>query len=532
MIRYTVRCSEIEHLPSQEQRTLQVGERFDIVYLLDPPTSRSPLRRVVMRQARGDWPRPSEPSRLYLLRCELVDDPPLSFRVVEVSTANPVASRADDRSFRLGIEDRIVSGQPLSFRSSAQEEVRFSLDVDLSTSRGLNAGVGGADWRRSPAQDIVAFEGWLVPDVSETLSVPIAAVKDRLAKAWKAVVAQRTTIYLLMPYAIYLGSGIILYKLGSRDKEEAEARATALQAELDGARQALLAISATESSCQETRGELANRLQDATAAAEAAAARALDLAGTLERVGSKGGAWVSGKELLALDAAWASATTTAVARTILSTPSRPEAATLKPCLDQLEATTGRVPTYVLTWSSDDNLLCPDAFTGTLGGVARAGRWALNARDANDFGPANLQTTGDPLQNDRWSAYTLANGVGEMRDAILQAEVGGRPPVAPSQADLWALTLLDAYTQLPSLASGALDDPGSTCVSRLMGQLAGADKDAAVGEPVLPDLLSVAKGAALEGVQPDAGCPWMPTSFAASAKRALLGPARLGMVQDG
>lgn len=542
MSRYDVRCQEQEHLPALLRLRVNAGERFDLLLLQDPATVRSPLRRLVLRPVYGD---PSAVAaqpvqapedlgrRVRVLRCMVEERPSLGFRVVEHSETFPVESREGEQAFRLGTDDVITPGQSLVVGAGAQGDLRFALSAELGTNRGLNAGVGGSDWRRSPAQDLVVYPGWITPDVKATLDGPVKAAKAKLAALAKAASAYRTSAYLVLPYAVFLVSGGVLYSMSTRDEKAAEARAEALQVQLDAANQALAAVTSTAQTCEDDRGDLALRLNDKTEAAQAAASKALDLGATEERVGLSGAAWAKLPALVALDAKLQATTTDAVAAQILDADAPLDLDDIQPCLDQTEATAGSAPEYLLLWSPDEDLLCPDSFTGSIQGVPRAGRWALSARVARDFGPALMDPVGDDpldeLANDRWSSYALANGERALREAILNAEVRGRPPVAPSQADLWALALLDAYSQLPSQASGANDETGAACVSRLMTQVDQATAAPELGAPVLPDLLSVAGGAALPGVQPDAGCPWVSGGFQAGAKRALLAVARQGRV---
>ena len=143
-----------------------------------------------------------------------------------------------------------------------------------------------------------------------------------------------------------------------------------------------------------------------------------------------------------------------------------------------------------------------------GGICVSGRWRDltgrwdSSRVAKEFGAADpalgeaseaaeiQDLNADPRMNDRWSAYTLASGVRSIQSAILGAKTAGRPPVAPSQSQLWSLALWHAYNSMPSTAGGTLDSTAVECVEGLIDDLVAQTESAQPGEPIIPDMVQV------------------------------------------
>lgn len=166
-----------------------------------------------------------------------------------------------------------------------------------------------------------------------------------------------------------------------------------------------------------------------------------------------------------------------------------------------------------------------------GGVSRGGGWGVSARAAREFGVPESAAkaspdgeTADPRLNDRWSAYTLTTGVRTLQEALLTADTSDRPPVAPGMAQLWTLALWDAYNRMPSPGDGVMDKTAADCVADLLLERLASSPPAAPGEPLLPDLASVALGEPFK-VTPTAGCPWTGDSFQKGAASALRAAAR-------
>ena len=74
--------------------------------------------------------------------------------------------------------------------------------------------------------------------------------------------------------------------------------------------------------------------------------------------------------------------------------------------------------------------------------------------------------------------------------------------------------------MPSTPDGALDASLDTCLDRLLTHRVETAPPAAPGDPVLPDIVSVATGDVSMPAPPTPGCPWPQGVIRRSAGAAL------------
>ena len=201
---------------------------------------------------------------------------------------------------------------------------------------------------------------------------------------------------------------------------------------------------------------------------------------------------------------------------------------------------GDLAEYVLVWHPDPapSKVCSANYEANLLGRNTMGRWGLSVRAARDFGSdivaSPLDTTGavrDPRTDQRWAAAVLTSGVRQFQEALLGFDPLGRPPVAPSQSQLWALTLWSAFNEMPDEAEGVLDKPPTECVSDLLQEIKVNAPPAPPGEPLLPDLVSVALGEVEILPSATIECPWREQSIRNGAAAALRAVATLAEIND-
>lgn len=148
--------------------------------------------------------------------------------------------------------------------------------------------------------------------------------------------------------------------------------------------------------------------------------------------------------------------------------------------------------------------------------------------SRDFGSI-VEFEGDVRFNERWSSETLATGLRDIMNTILDADTGDRPPVTPSQIHLWSLALFDAYNRMPSPAEGAMDRPATECVAEAIQELARRYQPAEPGQPVLPNVADVAAGEEVR-VTPSSGCPWPADAINRGAAASLRAVTQASLIQ--
>ncbi len=527
MSRVQVVVLERGRLPAQMSVTVEPGEAFVLTWRDD---RQERLRRILPGPRRGDGGGRLGANEIVALRIEPGERP------IAVEAYNPAWKLfhvLDDARRRVVTDEYYPAGSRFRLMqgSGAEERELAEIVLDLATgeARGLSSAVGGSDHRRSNADALATPAGWILPSATATLQEPLDALLAKAEALKKKLAALQTPLMYLVPYALFAGAGGVLYVNSTADLRAAEDQVQALDGELKRAQQALDAAAAGLEECNTNRVALAGQVEERRLQHEAAARAALDA--MRSRKAALSLVVADAAALDAIDTARVDALVAAIADQ-MAVDRAPDPAVVGPCLAQDVELAGRLPVWALLWHPVPEELCPDSSTVLGTTVALKGRWGLSDRIADELGPADLAVAGEALANDRWAANTLANAWSAIHGELIEPTADGRAPVAPGEAEAWALALTHAYGQLPAPLAGTLDTTVEACVSGLVASVEASAKAAEVGEPVLPPLAAVAKGQALEGVRPNPGCPWTAASFpdgAAATVRAIA--RRASIVQE-
>ena len=298
---------------------------------------------------------------------------------------------------------------------------------------------------------------------------------------------------------------------------------------------------ANEMACLEERQALAGRLKDIAEQKKVLAKQALNFSFAQSVSEDIGGKRMVSKPTEPFDEQYRKNTLKAVVFAIETVQAN--ASEMDFCLEQNPVLGADLPRYMLTWHPDRDLVCPLEYSAIEGGINRMGPWGLSTRVAKEFGAQNLsaggeagseqlaEQLGDPRMAARWSATTLAIGMREVQFTLLTTDTGTRPVVAPSQMHLWSLALWDAYNRLPSPASGVLDKPVGYCVEETITKLMKKPDPSVPGQPILPDLTTIASGDKTLNISPSASCPWPTGVFEDAAEAAIQAVANLSIYVD-
>ncbi len=528
----TLQCFEPQARPSRVAIRLEAGEIFAVLLLQEstnggaPAESSAQLRQTVLRRADEAPP----PGATLLLEAEIREGRPGDPRVLRARNVPGAVKleilRPDVRSIAtMGSEWR--SGTRLEASLDDLSSVVFTLEVQAEVAQGARAGVGAGRLRRADqVESAMSSAFWIIPTAAATLADPKARAMTWIAtQAKKAGISPALFSPLLFMSGIGVGLGFLAYREYSKAQEAeekaaiAEERAMAAEAGRDAA---LVA----EAACVEERKELAGELddQDTTRAlqAEIALSAPLSQAVAVEM----GGARMGTAEALTFDQQATDNAKKHAATEMAKLRDAPE--NTERCLGLAEILGQDLPPYVLLWHPDPELVCPDKYAVVDAGVDRMGAWGLSKRASLVFGSSDGAPGGgaDPRVNDRWSAHTMATGLRAFENALLAADTGPRPPVAPGQAQLWSLALWDAYNRMPDPAEGVMNEAPEACIANLVAEIAATSPPAAPGQPVLPDIVAVALGQPLQ-VSPTAGCPWPSGALNMGAKAAFRAVAHMG-----
>jgi hypothetical protein len=521
MSRFFVECTEPAARPMR--RILEVAEGAEFAVYVAPGAPG--LRRTVLRGA-DDHP-PAGARFVCSLR---VDAGVLS--VVDTSASVTLELLRSGARSRVVGGVRVPAGAPLELVLPDDERVAWSIGVRRTFDRGAAAGVSGSGTRRSRVRYGTDNPWWILLDGPDLL---IGLTKkawdqgrDRLAKlGFDGRVATMVAGFVL--------SGVLFGWVAFSQWSAAGAAtewADGAESALARAEAAQAAALQTELACLAQREELVASLGEVEQARRVAAERALQLTASRTAALQGGGAAIAAPEAVAIDQLRVTPLVDAVVARLGQAEGDPA-----PCLAQEAALGKDLPRYLLTWHPDAPRTCPADYRSGDGGIAKAGRFGLSDRVARDFGPAGdfgtgggtdalVDLLGDPRHEDRWSAFSAASGLRATVRTLLGARGLTRPAVAASEAHLWSLALLDAYNRMPSPAEGVLDEDLPTCVEALLLELAARPSPPVPGEPVLPDLVSVADGRFRVVPTPTPGCPWPADAVQLGADAALRAAARL------
>lgn len=409
------------------------------------------------------------------------------------------------------------------------EHTTLTLQVVRDAVQGALPGAGGLEFGADAALIDLGTALWALPTASNVLAAPGARVLSAVkASAQKLRLPPTLITPLIFGITLLLTMGYSAWT--NHQRAEGAAAEAEAQAQAQAAAQAQATLAqAGEATCMEERNELAAELQDATTLRRTA------LEGVLQRTQAQATAMVyAGQQILSSETvpydqqAWERL----LAQLVPMVGSVSVAASqVKDCQDQVESLGRELPALVLLWHPQEDQSCRDPYRRVEGQVDLAGPWGLSVRAARLYGegfsptPAELGREADPRLRVPWSARTYANGLNAALRGLLTAQRGGRPPLAPSTAPLWAVAVWDAYNRLPEPVQGGESTPVEVCAADLVAQVAASPRTLTPGEPVLPDITLIAGGAHPELFQATTACPWPRGSLHEGAARALLAAAR-------
>lgn len=506
-----LRCDEVDHLPASMELPVAKEELVSLWWL--PTAAESRLRRVI---ATAGGPPQDDATPMLTLRVQGVRDGALA--CVSFDESFEVLVEEGSRAERVLSDDELRSGVNLRVTAPGGQSTRISLTVLAGAAQGLNAAVGGSDHRRTNAAALAASpEAWRLPTPSEAAEAPLDALKGVWKRLEDLYAAHRTTILMFAPYVLFMGTGAVLYTLSTDELTSVTAERDALATELTRAQQALTALTAADADCHAERDVLAATLNDTRARFESAASLTLNLTRARRDAFLIGGANLTEPGLDRIDADRGQALITAVVSSMMT--QTPDPAALATCLAATPTLDGRLSDYTLLTAASPGIPCPDAHEQLIDGVLVRGRLSLAPHATSRYGPSAEGRGADPTQDLDWSAFTLLNGVSRVKRALLLADVSGRPPVAPAEAEAWSLGLWVALNLSPTTAGADNIGPVEDCVPSLLTQLAQAQRAPLAGEPILPSLAETAKTPP-RGVITSPACPWTAAGISRAAQITL------------
>ena len=518
----TLRCVEPNMRPAQIGLDLHPGSRIRLYLLGDQPEGFTGLRRTVFRPADENPPLGAQ----LLLGIEVSAS---GMVLQEVSRATPV------EIIRGEIRSRVSSGLFLKaagrFEALLTPTSRFEFSVSL-TSRSAAGGQAISAGSARASQMLAASRGamWLVPTMWTLMTDADDVVIDNLKAIGKRLGLSQTAIRYLVTVGFYFVSMAAMWYYQESQQADLEVRGGEAEASLARSEASREASLESEATCLRDRQELVTALNEkremlalqaeAALSLTAAQATALDMAG--ERL--------AGPDLQKRDAASKPNLIDLVAFAIEDSPkiNVPEE-----CLKYESLLGDDLPRYLLLWHPVDDVACPIQYTDVVDGVSIAGRWGLSERVAREFGAVDpaMEATGlaDLRMDDRWLAQTLSNAARTVLSVILDYDGDGRPVLMPSQAHLWAITVLGAYNRMPASPDGVLDQVVQICVNDVLEHIVKQSPTAAPGEPILPDIHKIATGDLEIALERTPGCPWPADGLKAGALDAVRAATRLATV---
>ena len=513
----TVHCYEPQATPRAISITFESPEPFAVYALQDNLSEEArDMRTTIVRRLTDNPP----PNSTLLMELEIRKNRPGELPTI---SATRVGARVIIELIRVDSRGRVAKGTELKSGCRLEATMRdlrtyiFSLEIESE----LVAKKAIASTRPTGSQAIAGVGSllWIVPNIMETIAEPKAKIV-----AWLAKKAKRMGLSAALISPMILMSAVMMAGLavGYKKYSEADAaREEMLRIEeemlfLSGGQAAALAA---EAECRTQRKVLARALDQVEESrmlqAEIAMSIPLSRSVAIERGGSKYGE----DDVMAFDKKAIKAVHGFVVGGMATQKETDNFAFI--CMSQEPILGQDLPKYVLVYHPMEDDYCPGEFAAVVGGVDMAGPFGLSSRIAKFHGAA-YDGEDDPRMNERWAANTLADTMRTIQEAILTAEVGERPSVAPGQLHQWTLAFLDAYNRLPSPANGAMDRATDQCVQSALLEVSKKYGTAEPGQPVLPDISLVAGGEPLQ-VTPTAGCPWPSDAInlgASSAMRAV------------
>lgn len=526
----TIHCYEPLGTPRQATLALDPAAKGFAVYAMQDSLSEDAkdLRSTILRRLGDNPPANSTLLLQFEIRANRRGELP-GLRVLKVGARVIIEVIRTDSRGRVTKGTDLRSGSRLEATLRDLRTIVFSLEVESDSVTGVKSAVGGSRPAGSQAVEGVFNMMWMVPTLAQTLQEPrakiVAAIAQRLKKMGFSPALIQPMIFMSVGvFAI----GYIAYDQYSGAEE--------LRKELDLANAQLIQTQAardqalkSEELCRVEKKAIAAALDDVDTTrmiqAEIALSTPLSQAMALE----VGGAKMASDEAMKWDAPAIIGIKKLVVNQMAA--QRDPLSLGTECLAFEDQLRQGLPTFVLAYHPSAEVLCPKDYLLVDGGVDRGGPWGISKRAADEFGaPVDLPDGAlDIRLNPRWSAATLADGLRGVQEAILTADTGDRPAVAPSQLHLWTLALWDAYNRLPDSPDGVDANTAEDCVEDLVVQLRLQAETAEPGQPILPSIDLVAAGQVVK-VSPSVGCPWPAEAIQAGARASLQAVTSLALIQ--
>jgi hypothetical protein len=533
----TIISTEQDARPGTINLTIEDGSGFSVYAVPDDLDSAQQLRTTILRPL-GAFP----PAGANLVvRIKIQPGRAGQFPVFKILGVGRYVElhwlRPDVRS-KVTTHSEVRSGARLEVQLENHRRIIFTLEIDSDTV-GDTRRLSGGGTRKSRVLPQSKGALWLVPTAWSVITDQQQWVMQQLrAVARKLGLGPRAIQILTIVFIFIIAAGIAYYMQWRATKNAEEEATTAVDAQelAEAARQASLMA---EMNCLSERGELVAQLGDIEEKRKLMAEQALLISQARGVALEAGGTRMGTEEVLAFDNDIIDSLHDQVVYTMAALQGVPSEA--HHCLAHEQVLGADLPPYILLWHSNPEIVCPVEYASVAGGVTLLGRWGLSSRAAKEFGTddpalgapteegAVADLSLDPRMNDRWSAYSLAAGVRAVQSALLGAQTGDRPPVAPSQSQIWSLALWHAYNSMPSTAGGTLDKTAGECVTVLIEDLVEETESAQPGEPIVPDVVKIALEEKEWIPRPTPGCPWPSDALYLGAKASLQAAAHLANV---
>jgi len=535
----TVQCLEPDTMPLMITLDVQMLQRFRLYILSDVRHgSASSIRSSILLFSHEDPP----PEALLVGELDVYDpgagDPPL-FRI------RKMGSRCHIDLIRPNVRSRLTEGGEIQHGSRIevilQDTRRILLTMQMeSDAFNRSDAVGGGSLKHKESPGVSS--GWfLYNSVFQLITLNGIVIRSWLEKFARRVGIHPYVIAIILSVGLLIGFAVYTAYNRNNAAKVAEDQVANLEDAQEVLEESRANALANEMACLEERQALAGRLKDIAEQKKVLAKQALNFSFAQSVSEDIGGKRMVSKPTEPFDEQYRKNTLKAVVFAIETVQAN--AQEMDFCLEQNPVLGADLPRYMLTWHPDRDLVCPLEYSAIEGGINRMGPWGLSTRVAKEFGAQNLsaggeagseqlaEQLGDPRMAARWSATTLAIGMREVQFTLLTTDTGTRPVVAPSQMHLWSLALWDAYNRLPSPASGVLDKPVGYCVEETIVKLMKNPDPSVPGQPILPDLTTIASGDKTLSISPSASCPWPTGVFEDAAEAAIQAVANLSIYVD-
>ena len=524
-----VQCIEPNALPLMVEHEVRLLETFRLFVLSDTRgAGASTLRQTILISADEDPP----PEATLVFELDVYDPgagDQIVFRVRRMGARVYVDWICPNVRSRIGEGNELPTGARLEVILQDARRILVTLQMESDLLQSTVDAVGGGVYRHK-AKDEGSAAWYLYYSFFQLMVMNTTLLRDKV-NLW----LRRRGLHPWVVLAILsVGSLLLLAGWAAYNQHKAakaaEEKSQALEemnARIEEARQNALE---NEMACLQERQSLARRLQDIAESYKALISQAINYTFSQSVSVEVGGNRMGDDSLMPFDEQYQNSTTQAILDRMESVSG--DTVAMAFCLQQDQVLGVDLPRYVLTWHPDPNVVCPLNYATVDNGIDRKGSWGLSERVAKEFGAQNYseggqagadqleEQLGSPRMAPRWSATTLAIGIREIQFTLLTADTGGRPPVAPGQAQIWSLAIWDAYNRVPSPAGGVMDKPVGYCVDEMIDRITSTAGVSEPGAPVLPDIALVANESKTLVVPPSPSCPWPADAFTLGTKSAL------------